>query len=148
MDSQFRLYFIKDFLRIRFWKSFWWNKNEMFIWIRRLHFGLTTFPFTFHTHTHTFVCAWVVSRNYDRHFQFLFINLWEFSMYGYCYTLLIQVYIIKLTDRPYTMQLEENSNPVKLSLWIHFGEEYFYTLRQIRWLHMFNLRLKNSLPYL
>ena len=26
------------------------------------------------------------------------------------------------------MQLEENSNQVKLSLWIYFGEEYSYTL--------------------
>ena len=42
------------------------------------------------------------------------------------------------------MQLEENSNLVKLSLWIYFAEEYHYTLRLIRWLHTFNLRLKNS----
>ena len=30
------------------------------------------------------------------------------------------------------MQLEENSNLVKLSLSIYFGEEYYYTLRLIR----------------
>ena len=38
------------------------------------------------------------------------INLWECSMYGCCYIFLIQVEIIKLTYRVYTMQLEENSN--------------------------------------
>ena len=37
----------------------------------------------------------------------------------------------------YIMQLEENSNLVK------FGKEY-HTLCLIRWLHTFNLRLKNS----
>ena len=42
------------------------------------------------------------------------------------------------------MQLEENSNLVELSLQIYFGKEYHYTLRLIRWLHTFNLRLKNS----
>ena len=42
------------------------------------------------------------------------------------------------------MQLEENSNLDKLSLYIHFSEEYHYTLHLIRLFHMFNLRLKNS----
>ena len=41
------------------------------------------------------------------------------------------------------MQLEESSNLVKLSLWIYFGQEY-YTFRLIRWLHTYNLTLKNS----
>ena len=50
-------------------------------------------------------------------------------MYGYYYILTIQVYIIKLTYRAYTMQLEENSNLDKLSLWIYFGEEYHYSFR-------------------
>ena len=31
------------------------------------------------------------------------INLWECSMYGYCYIFPIQLYIIKLTYRVYTM---------------------------------------------
>ena len=39
------------------------------------------------------------------------------------------------------MQLVGNSNLVKLSIWIYFSEEYHYTLRLIRWLNMFNLRL-------
>ena len=30
------------------------------------------------------------------------------------------------------MQIEENTNQVKLSLEIYFGEEYHYTLRLIR----------------
>ena len=47
-------------------------------------------------------------------------------MYGNCYIFPIQTYIIKLTNRAYTMQLEENSNLVKLSLKIYFGEEYHY----------------------
>ena len=36
------------------------------------------------------------------------------------------------------MQLEENLNLIKLSIWIYFGEEYHYTLRLIRWLHTFS----------
>ena len=42
----------------------------------------------------------------------------------------------------YIVQLEGNSNMVRLSLWIYFAEEY-YTLRLIRWPYMFKLRLKN-----
>ena len=42
------------------------------------------------------------------------------------------------------MYLEENSNLVKFSLWIYFGEEYHYSLRLIRWLHTINLSLQNS----
>ena len=37
-------------------------------------------------------------------------------MYDYSYMFSIQVYISKLTYRAYTMQLEENSNVIKLSL--------------------------------
>ena len=43
------------------------------------------------------------------------INLWECLMYGY-YIFPIQVYIIKLTYIAYSMQLEENTNLVNLSL--------------------------------
>ena len=52
-------------------------------------------------------------------------------MYDYCYIFPIQVYIIKLTYRVYTVQLEENSNLVKLSLYIYLAGEY-HTLRLIR----------------
>ena len=45
------------------------------------------------------------------------INLWECSMNGYCYLFFpIQVYITKLTYSAYTVQLEGDSNLVKLSL--------------------------------
>ena len=44
----------------------------------------------------------------------------------------------------YIMQFEDNSNLVKLSLWIYLSEEYHYTLHLIWWLHTFNLRLKNN----
>ena len=66
------------------------------------------------------------------------INLWEWSTYGYCYTFPIQVYIIKL--RVYTMKKTQTW----LNCQIYFGKEYHYTLRLIRWLHTFNLRLQNS----
>ena len=42
------------------------------------------------------------------------------------------------------MELEENSNLVKLQLYIHFGEEYHYKFRLIRWIRTFNLGLKDS----
>ena len=35
-------------------------------------------------------------------------------------------------------------NLIKLSSEIYFGEEYHYTLRLVRWLHTFNLGLKNN----
>ena len=72
-------------------------------------------------------------------FEEFHINLRECLMYGYCYIYPIQVYIIKLTYRMYTMQLEENSNLVKLSLLIYFGQEYHYTLHLIRCLHTANM---------
>ena len=37
-------------------------------------------------------------------------------MYGYYYILPIQIYMIKFTYKACTIQLEENSNVVKLSL--------------------------------
>ena len=52
-------------------------------------------------------------------------------MYGYCYIFFILVYMIKLTYRAYTMQLEENSNLIKLSFYIYFDKEYPYTLRKL-----------------
>ena len=42
------------------------------------------------------------------------INLLEYSVYSYCYIFSIKVYMIKLRYRAYTMQLEGNSNLVKL----------------------------------
>ena len=65
-------------------------------------------------------------------------------MYANYYIFFIPFYITKLTYRAYTMQLEGNLNIFKLSLSIYFGEEYHYTLRFIRWIHTFNLRLKNG----
>ena len=46
--------------------------------------------------------------------------------------ILYPVLLAKLTYKAYTMQLEENSNLVKLSFYIYFGEKYHYTLRLIR----------------
>ena len=37
----------------------------------------------------------------------------------------------------YTVQLERNSNLIKLSSWIYFAGEYHYTLRLIRWLYIY-----------
>ena len=42
------------------------------------------------------------------------------------------------------MQLGENAHLVKLSLLIYSIEVYHYTLRYIRGLHTFNLRLKTT----
>ena len=53
-------------------------------------------------------------------------------MYGYRYIFPLQVYIIKLIYKAYSMQLEENSNLFKFSLSKYFGEEYHYTIRLIR----------------
>ena len=42
------------------------------------------------------------------------------------------------------VQLEGNLNLVKLSLLIYFAGEYHYTLRLIRCLYIFNVRLKKE----
>ena len=45
--------------------------------------------FMMHTHTHTHIYIYIY-------------------IYGYCYIFLIQVYLIKLTYRAYTIQLKKN----------------------------------------
>ena len=91
-------------------------------------------------YTHNYIYIYIQSASEDnrcglftyRIYEELHINLWECSIYGYCYIFPIKVYIIKLTYRAYTMRLNENSNLVKLSLKIYFGEEYHYPLHLIR----------------
>ena len=49
-----------------------------------------------------------VSRVHDE----FYIDLLEYSMYGYCYIFPLQVYIIILSYRVYIMQLKVNSNGI------------------------------------
>ena len=105
----------------------------------------------FNTHTHLYIsniqsisedsgCELFVYRIYEE----FHINLCVCSMYGYCYiSFSFQIYVTELTYRAYTVQLEGNSNLVKLSLQIYFTREY-HTLCLLRWLYMFNFKLKNS----
>ena len=74
-------------------------------------------------------CGLFVYRIYEEYH----INLSECSMHGYCYiSFSFQVYITKLTYREYIVQLEGTPNLVKLSLYIYFVREYYYTLCLVR----------------
>ena len=61
-------------------------------------------------------CGLFVYRIYDEYR----INIWECSMYGYCYiSFSFQVYIIKRTHRAYVVQLEGKST------WLNLHYEFF-----------------------
>ena len=55
----------------------------------------------------------------------------------YTHTLYIYIYI-------YIVQLEGNTNLVKLSLWIYFAKKHYYTLHLVRWLYTLDLKLQNN----
>ena len=75
--------------------------------------GLTEYIYNIQSASEDSGCGLFAYRIYEE-YQ---INLCECSMYGYCYiSFSFQVYITKLTNRAYIVQIEGNSNLVKLSL--------------------------------